>query len=80
MSVLSDLVRIAVLFDESDLEILDKRISAAIWGDDGHTISYHLGKLEEQVPPDEVAVKVCNILAELLGPNHCKNAVINEGG
>jgi hypothetical protein len=57
---------------------LDKEISEAIWGDDGHTISYHLGLLE--AAGSEPAKKVCDILARFLGPDHCANAVQHEGG
>ncbi len=73
---LATIVQELVKLDEPQLIALDKRISAQIWGNDGHTISYHLGVLAAQ--GDATAIAICNILAEVLGPDHCARAVKDE--
>jgi hypothetical protein len=55
--------------EEADVDIAD-----VIWGN-GHTISWNLGKLV--VAGDPVAIEICLILADFMGPEHCKNAYIN---
>lgn len=60
----------------AELRALDVELSEQIWGDDGHTISYHLGVLEAAGNP--TAHAVCDILARFLGPNHCQLAVEHE--
>lgn len=59
-----------------ELRALDVELSEQIWGDDGHTISYHLGLLEAAGNP--TARKVCEILSRFLGANHCALAVEHE--
>jgi hypothetical protein len=84
MSLLMDLTRELIKLDEPTLLMIDKQIAAALGWGDGKTVSYHLGKLEEGLTPFMVtptaAAKVCAILAGVLGPNHCQNAIKNEGG
>jgi hypothetical protein len=73
------MLHLAIKLKEPTLLAFDKEIAKAIWGDD-KTISCHLGELEMLVPPDETAVRICAVLNKWLGPDHCKNAMINEGG
>ena len=80
----SELIRIFATLDEAQLMSIDKRMAVALGWDDGKTISYHLGKLEAGIDSftitPEAAGRMCEILAEVLGPNHCANAIVNEGG
>ena len=57
--------------DEPALVQLDKDLAAPIWGN-GHTISWNLG--EEEANGNVMAEEVCDVLADFLGPDHCKDA------
>ena len=82
MSLLIGLLDAFVKLDEPSLLKIDEEIATALGWNDGRTVSYHLGMLENgtdsfTVTP-QAAHKVCDILAQVLGPNHCQNAVFNE--
>ena len=80
----AEVIRVFAALDQPQLLAIDKMMAAALGWDDGKTISYHLGKLENgtdsfTVTPEAVQ-RMCDVLAMVLGPNHCANAVANEGG
>ena len=59
--------------DEPALQELDTEIADVIWTPgDGHTISWHLGKLVSEGDP--TAIEICNVLGDFLGTDHCLNA------
>lgn len=80
----AELVRIFASLDEPQLLAIDKQLAVALGWDDGKTISYHVGVLENGTQSFTItpaaARRMCDILAQVLGPNHCANAVANEGG
>ena len=62
--------------DEPALEELDVDIADVIWTPgDGHTISWHLGKLV--VAGDPTAIAICDTLSQFMGSEHCVNAYEN---
>jgi len=86
--MLQQLIPILAQMDEGALMALDQRLAAAAGVPVGllgsqHTISWALGKLEANGPNIVIAPSqakaICDILAAYLGPDHCQNAVTNEG-
>lgn len=60
-----------------ELYLLDKAGDGIFFGDPTHTISYNIAKRAEKGDP--LAIELCKAL-NALSPDHCKNAIINEGG
>lgn len=61
--------------DMSQMIAYDKRLAQPIWNN-GKTISYNMGAAE--AAGDVGAHQMCEVLAEVLGPDHCKHAY--DGG
>lgn len=62
--------------DEPALEEFDIEIADVVWTPaDGHTISWHLGKLVSDGDP--TAIEICNIIGDFMGTDHCINAYLH---
>lgn len=67
------LVWFLIDLDLPALEEFDIEIADVIWTPaDGHTISWHLGKLVSEGDPEAIAI--CDIIGEFMGEGHCIDA------
>ena len=63
--------------DMSQMIAYDKRLAQPIWGNN-KTISYNMGAAE--AAGDVGAHQMCEVLAEVLGPDHCQKAYNGGNG